>query len=60
MDVPLLLMSVEHLYYMKAKGGAKGFLTDVNGTLEHIFAVSAILQNARDHGLPLAMTYSLI
>ena len=35
----------------------KGFLTGINGTMEHIFSVSAIIQNAIEHGLPLAMTF---
>ena len=35
----------------------KGFLTGINGTMEHIFSVSAIVQNALQHGLPLAMTF---
>lgn len=29
----------------------------INGTREHIFAVSSILQNERDHGLPLALAF---
>ena len=35
----------------------KGFLTGINGTMERIFTVSAIVQNALQHGLPLAMTF---
>ena len=35
----------------------KGFLTGINGTVEHIFAVSAIVQNALQNGLPFAMTF---
>ena len=35
----------------------KGFLTGINGTMEHIFAVSAIVQNALQNGLPFAMTF---
>ena len=35
----------------------KGFLTGINGTMEHIFSVSAIVQNALQHSLPLAMTF---
>jgi len=35
----------------------KGFLTGINGTFEHIFSVSAILDNALLHHLPLAMTF---
>ena len=35
----------------------KGFLSNVNGTMEHIFAVSAIIQNAIQHGLPLSLTF---
>ena len=31
----------------------KGFLTGVNGTFEHIFSVSEILDNALQHNLPL-------
>ena len=34
----------------------KGFLSGMNGTMEHIFALSAIVQNAIDHGLPIAVT----
>ena len=35
----------------------KVFLTRINGTMEHIFSVSAIVQNSLQHGLPLAMTF---
>ena len=35
----------------------KGFLTGINGTMEHIFAVTAMVQNAIQHGLPLAITF---
>ena len=35
----------------------KGFLTNINGTMEHIFTVSAIVQNAIQLRLPLAMTF---
>ena len=35
----------------------KGFVTDTNGTMEHIFAMSAIIQNARAYGAPLAVTF---
>ena len=34
-----------------------GFLSHINGTMEHIFAVSAIVQNAIQHGLPLSLTF---
>ena len=35
----------------------KGFLTNINGTMEHIFATSAIIQNAVQNGLPLSVTF---
>ena len=35
----------------------KGFLTNINGTMEHIFAISAIVQNAMENGLPLSITF---
>ena len=35
----------------------KGFLTNINGTMEHIFATSAIIQNAVHNGLPLSLTF---
>ena len=35
----------------------KVFLTGINGTFEHIFSVSAILDNNLLHHLPLAMTF---
>ena len=35
----------------------KGFLTGINGTKEHIFAVTAMIQNAIHHGLPIAITF---
>jgi hypothetical protein len=35
----------------------KVFLTDTNGTMEHIFAMSAIIQNAYAHGSPLSVTF---
>ena len=35
----------------------KGFVTDTNGTIEYIFAMSAIIQNARAHNSPLAVTF---
>ena len=35
----------------------KGFLSGVNGTMEHIFAVSALISHARSNGLPVSMTF---
>ena len=35
----------------------KGFLSNINGTMEHIFATSSIVQNALHHGLPLSVTF---
>ena len=35
----------------------KGFLTGINDMMEHIFIVSSIVQNAIQHGLPLALTF---
>ncbi len=35
----------------------KGFLTRINGTMEHIFALSSLLENAFKHGLPLTVTF---
>jgi len=35
----------------------KGFLSGVNGTFEHIYSINAILDNAKAHNLPLAMTF---
>ena len=35
----------------------KGFLSNLNGTMEHIFAISAIIQNAVQNGLPLSVTF---
>jgi len=35
----------------------KGFLSGINGTVEHIFAICSILDNAIQHGLPLAMSF---
>ena len=35
----------------------KGFLANINGTMEHIFATSAIIQNAVQNGLPLSVTF---
>ena len=34
----------------------KGFLTGINGTTEHIFTTTAIIDNAIQHGSPLAVT----
>ena len=35
----------------------KGFLSGINGTMEHIFSLSAIIDNARQNKLPLALTF---
>ena len=35
----------------------KGFLSGMNGTVEHIFSICSILDNAIQHGLPLAMSF---
>ena len=34
----------------------KGFLSGINGTVEHVFAITSTLDNATQHGLPLALT----
>ena len=35
----------------------KGFLTGINGTMEHIFAVSTLIDHACSNGLPVSMTF---
>ena len=35
----------------------KGFLSGINGTVEHIFSLCSILDNAVQHNLPLAMSF---
>ena len=35
----------------------KGFLSGVNGTMEHIFALMALIDHARSNGLPLTITF---
>ena len=35
----------------------KGFLTNINGTMQHIFATSAIIQSAIQNGLPHSVTF---
>ena len=35
----------------------KGFLSWVNGTFEHIYAINTILDNAKVNNLPLVMTF---
>ena len=35
----------------------KGFLSGINGTFEHIFSITAILENAKQHGLPLSVSF---
>ena len=35
----------------------KGFLTGINGTTEHIFTTTAIIDNTIQHGTPLAITF---
>ena len=35
----------------------KGFLTGINGTIEHTFTTTAIIDNAIQHGNPLAVTF---
>ena len=35
----------------------KGFLSGVNGTYEHIFTLSAIIENAKQNGLPINITF---
>ena len=35
----------------------KGFLSGINGTVEHVFAITSILDNAIQQGLPLALTF---
>ena len=35
----------------------KGFLSGINGTAEHIFTTTAILDNAVQHGSPLIVTF---
>lgn len=35
----------------------KGFLSDINGVMEHILSLNSILYNAKEHNLPLFMTF---
>ena len=35
----------------------EGFLSGINGTVEHIFSICSILDNAIQHGLPLAISF---
>ena len=35
----------------------KGFLSDINGVMEHILLLNSILYNAKDHSPPLFMTF---
>ena len=35
----------------------KGFLRGINGVMEHILTVNAILENAKDHNQHLSMTF---
>ena len=35
----------------------KGFLSGINGTVERVFAITSILDNGIQHGLPLALTF---
>lgn len=35
----------------------KGFLRGINGCMEHIFAIQTILCNAKDHSLPIYMSF---
>lgn len=38
-------------------GAQKRFISGMNGVMEHTLSVNAILQDARDNGLPLANTF---
>ena len=35
----------------------KGFLSGINGTMEHIFALTALIDHARSNGMPLTITF---
>ena len=35
----------------------KGFLCGINGTVEHIFTITAMIEHARSNGLPLTLTF---
>ena len=35
----------------------KGFLTGINGTMEHIFSVTSVLEHAKSNGLPLNISF---
>ena len=35
----------------------KGFLSGLNGTLKHIFTITAILENTKQNNLPLSLTF---
>ena len=36
----------------------KGFLTGINGTMEHIFTVSTLIDHAQSNGLPVSTTFT--
>ena len=42
---------------MVDKSLQKGFLRGVNGCTEHVFAIQAMVQNAMEHSLPLALSF---
>ena len=42
---------------MVDKSLQKGFLRGVNGCIEHVFAIQAMVQNAMEHSLPLALSF---
>ena len=44
-------------YHFMSTTTQKGFLTDISGTMEHILATTAILENAKSLGLPLNITF---
>ena len=35
----------------------KGFLRGINGTMEHIFAVTSIIEHAKSNGMPVSMSF---
>ena len=44
-------------YHFMSTTTQKGFLTGISGTMEHILATIAILENAKSLGLPLNITF---
>ena len=42
---------------MVDKSLQKGFLSGVNGCIEHVFAIQSMIINAMDHSLPLSLSF---